>query len=124
MMKKKLMRDLQNRCEKVVELEVALDETKEQYNLLLKNTNVKAQQQKMMFLERNLEQLTNIQKQLVEQNAMIKRDIVVAERKLQARNERITNLEQLLHDAQTKLEGQSQKFEEQLHAMREKLQGK
>jgi kinesin family member 5 len=28
-MKKKLMRDLQNRCEKVVELEMALDDTRE-----------------------------------------------------------------------------------------------
>ncbi len=35
-MKKKLMRDLQNRCEKVVELEISLDETREQvclYNM-------------------------------------------------------------------------------------------
>ena len=31
-MKKKLMRDLQNRCEKVVELEISLDETREQVN--------------------------------------------------------------------------------------------
>jgi uncharacterized protein Yka (UPF0111/DUF47 family) len=32
-MKKKLMRDLQNRCEKVVELEIALDETREQVRI-------------------------------------------------------------------------------------------
>ncbi|KAJ3092491.1 hypothetical protein HK102_006685 [Quaeritorhiza haematococci] len=121
-MKKKLMRDLQNRCEKVVELEISLDETREQYNNILRNSNSRAQQQKMAFLERNLEQLTNVQKQLVEQNSTLKKELAVAERKLVARNERIQNLETLLQDAQTKLELQNQKFEAQLAAMREKLQ--
>ncbi|KAJ3056456.1 hypothetical protein HK097_006775 [Rhizophlyctis rosea] len=121
-MKKKLMRELQNRCEKVVELEISLDETREQYNNILRNSNSRAQQQKMAFLERNLEQLTNVQKQLVEQNSTLKKELAVAERKLVARNERIQNLETLLHDAQTKLDLQNQKFEAQLAAMREKLQ--
>ncbi|KAI9312760.1 P-loop containing nucleoside triphosphate hydrolase protein, partial [Dichotomocladium elegans] len=62
-MKKALMRDLQSRCERVVELEISLDETREQYNNVLRATNNKAQQKKMAFLERNLEQLTNVQKQ-------------------------------------------------------------
>lgn len=64
MMKKALMRDLQGRCEKVVELEMSLDETREQYNNVLRASNNKAQQKKMAFLERNLEQLTNVQKQV------------------------------------------------------------
>src|ERR1043165_1935027 len=36
-MKKALMRDLQNRCERIVELELVLDETREKYNNLLRN---------------------------------------------------------------------------------------
>lgn len=63
-MKKALMRDLQQRCEKVVDLELSLDETREQYNSVLRASNNKAQQKKMAFLERNLEQLTNVQKQV------------------------------------------------------------
>jgi kinesin family protein 5 len=63
-MKKALMRDLQQRCEKVVDLEMSLDETREQYNSVLRASNNKAQQKKMAFLERNLEQLTNVQKQV------------------------------------------------------------
>src|SRR5204862_6478319 len=63
-MKKSLMRDLQNRCERVVELEISLDETREQYNNVLRSSNNRAQQKKMAFLERNLEQLTNVQKQV------------------------------------------------------------
>eukprot|EP00842_Homolaphlyctis_polyrhiza_P002974 jgi/Hompol1/3678/HPOL_006699-RA len=120
-MKKKLMRDLQNRCEKVVELEISLDETREQYNNILRNSNSRAQQQKMAFLERNLEQLTNVQKQLVEQNATLKKDLAVAERKLATRNERIQTLETLLQDSQAKIEIQNQKYDAQISSMREKL---
>lgn len=121
-MKKSLMRDLQTRCERVVELEIALDETREQYNNVLRNTNNRAQQKKMAFLERNLEQLTNVQRQLVEQNSTLKKEVAVAERKLLARNERISSLEVLLSDAQDKLSLQNQKFENQLQAVRDRLE--
>lgn len=102
-MKKSLMRDLQNRCERVVELEISLDETREQYNNVLRSSNSRAQQKKMAFLERNLEQLTHVQKQLVEQNGNLKKEVAIAERKLVARNERIGSLESLLQDSQEKL---------------------
>ena len=102
-MKKSLMRDLQNRCERVVELEISLDETREQYNNVLRTSNNRAQQKKMAFLERNLEQLTHVQRQLVEQNGSLKKEVAIAERKLMARNDRIISLEALLHDSQEKL---------------------
>ena len=51
-------------CAQVVELEIQLDEIKEQYNNVIRNSNSKAQQKKMAFLERNLEQLTIVQKQV------------------------------------------------------------
>lgn len=102
-MKKSLMRDLQNRCERVVELEISLDETREQYNNVLRTSNNRAQQKKMAFLERNLEQLTHVQRQLVEQNGSLKKEVAIAERKLMARNERIQSLESLLQDSQEKL---------------------
>ncbi|ORE04774.1 hypothetical protein BCV72DRAFT_10433 [Rhizopus microsporus var. microsporus] len=64
MMKKALMRDLQSRCEKVVELEMSLDETREQYNNVLRASNNKRQQKNMAFLVRDLEHLANVQKQV------------------------------------------------------------
>ena len=76
----------------------------------------------MAFLERNLEQLTHVQKQLVEQNSTLKKEVAIAERKLIARNERIQALEVNLTDSQTKLNIQNKKFEEQIQAVREKLQ--
>ncbi|KAF8136371.1 kinesin heavy chain, partial [Boletus edulis] len=120
--KKSLMRDLSNRCEKVVELEIQLDEIKEQYNNVIRNSNSKAQQKKMVFLERNLEQLTTVQKQLVDQNSALKKDSGIAERKLLARNERIQNLETLLQDADRRLAIQNQKFETQLQSVKERLE--
>ncbi|KAN0077273.1 P-loop containing nucleoside triphosphate hydrolase protein [Tylopilus felleus] len=120
--KKSLMRDLSNRCEKVVELEIQLDEIKEQYNNVIRNSNSKAQQKKMAFLERNLEQLTIVQKQLVDQNSALKKEAGIAERKLLARNERIQNLETLLQDADRRLAIQNQKFEAQLQSVKERLE--
>lgn len=49
----------------VVVLEIQLDEMKEQYSNVIRNSNNKAQQKKMAFLERNLEQLTLVQKQVI-----------------------------------------------------------
>lgn len=109
-MKKSLMRDLQNRCERVVELEISLDETREQYNNVLRSSNNRAQQKKMAFLERNLEQLTHVQRQLVEQNSSLKKEVAIAERKLIARNERIASLESLLQDSQEKLTAANHRY--------------
>ena len=109
-MKKSLMRDLQNRCERVVELEISLDETREQYNNVLRSSNNRAQQKKMAFLERNLEQLTHVQRQLVEQNGSLKKEVAIAERKLTARNERIMSLEALLQDSQEKLTAANHRY--------------
>ncbi|KAL7270503.1 Kinesin heavy chain [Rhizina undulata] len=121
-MKKSLMRDLQNRCERVVELEISLDETREQYNNVLRSSNNRAQQKKMAFLERNLEQLTHVQRQLVEQNSSLKKEVAIAERKLIARNERIQSLETLLQESQEKLTAANHRFEAQLTAVKERLE--
>jgi kinesin family member 5 len=109
-MKKNLMRDLQNRCERVVELEISLDETREQYNNVLRSSNNRQQQKKMAFLERNLDQLTAVQRQLVDQNTSLKKEVAIAERKLIARNERILSLESLLSDSQDKLTAANHRY--------------
>ncbi|OTB16010.1 hypothetical protein K445DRAFT_300801 [Daldinia sp. EC12] len=109
-------------CERVVELEISLDETREQYNNVLRSSNNRAQQKKMAFLERNLEQLTQVQRQLVEQNSSLKKEVAIAERKLIARNERISSLESLLQDSQEKLTAANHRFESQLTAVKERLE--
>ena len=93
-----------------MELEIQLDEIKEQYNNVIRNSNSKAQQKKMAFLERNLEQLTQVQRQLVEQNSALKKEVAIAERKLIARNERIQSLESLLQESQEKMAQANHKY--------------
>ncbi|CAO3598592.1 unnamed protein product [Absidia cylindrospora] len=121
-MKKALMRDLQSRSERVVDLEISLDETREQYANALRANSNKVQQKKMVFLERNLEQLTNVQKQLVEQNSSLKKETSLAERKLTAKNEQIYSLEGLLNDTQNKLKTEMERFEAQMQAMRDRME--
>jgi kinesin family protein 5 len=120
-MKKSLMRDLQDRCEKVVELEISLDEMKEQYQNVLRNTNSKAQQRKMQFLERNLDQLAGIQRQLVEQNTTLKREAGLAEKRLLARNDRIINLESMLIEAQDKLNSSQARYDAQFNTLKREM---
>ena len=76
----------------------------------------------MMFLERNLEQLTVVQRQLVEQNSSLKKEVAIAERKLIARNERIQSLESLLQDSQEKLTAANHRYvEEKSHSFSDLL---
>jgi kinesin family protein 5 len=48
----------------VVELEMQLDEIREQYKLIARATNTKAQARKLEFMQHNLEQLNIVQKQV------------------------------------------------------------
>lgn len=66
----------------------------------------------MAFLERNLEQLTNVQKQLVEQNSNLKKEVALAERKLLTRNERIEALTLNVKESEERLERKSKNFDE------------
>ena len=86
-MKKKLLRDVEARGEQVSKLEQSLDQNEE---------SQKSQNQKLIFLERNLDQLGNVQKQLVEQNSGLKKQLALSEKKLATRNERISELEDSL----------------------------
>ncbi|TYJ55330.1 hypothetical protein B9479_003944 [Cryptococcus floricola] len=119
--KKSLMKDLQNRCEKVVELEMQLDEVREQYKIIARSANSRAQQKKLEFLEHNLDALSGVQKQLVEQNTILKKEVAEAQRKLMSRNDRIQNLEAALSNADQRLTQKNQKYEQQLQLFREKL---
>ena len=120
--KRSLMRDLQNKCERVVELEIQLDESREQYNSVLRTNGNRSQQKKMAFLERNLEQLTSVQRHLVEQNSSLKKEVAIAERKLIARNERIEELEQQVHEATQNINQKSRYMEEQLVLLKQRLE--
>jgi hypothetical protein len=59
--------------------------------------------QKMFFLEQSLDQLSKVQKQLVDQNLELKKSMSISEKKLLSRTEKIQALEKSLEEAQQKL---------------------
>ncbi|KAJ2403197.1 hypothetical protein GGI23_000126 [Coemansia sp. RSA 2559] len=111
-MRKSLMRDVQNRCEKIIELEMALDDARSQISTLSHRASAPNQPQRMQLLEKNVAQLTLMQKELVMQNADLKKQLALSERKLHARNERITYLESRLQDSNSQGDAWRRKAEE------------
>jgi len=92
-LKDQLMHGLKERSERIVDMEMELEQTQDHYRLLLQSLSLKTQQQKMALLEQRLEQLTVVQQRLIEQNTTLKRDVALAEKRLAARTERIEELE-------------------------------
>lgn len=119
-MKEALLRDLQNRCEKVVELEMAIDEERSQRNIMLKNTS-KYVQNKIANLEQANERLTASLKKLVSENSLLKLEGKVMEKKLDNRNERIKSLEEAIRAEQEKVHQQMQSHEDEITSMKEAL---
>eukprot|EP00696_Hemimastix_kukwesjijk_P008621 gnl/Hemi2/20904_TR6928_c0_g1_i1.p1 gnl/Hemi2/20904_TR6928_c0_g1~~gnl/Hemi2/20904_TR6928_c0_g1_i1.p1 ORF type:complete len:959 (-),score=429.06 gnl/Hemi2/20904_TR6928_c0_g1_i1:260-3136(-) len=103
-LKASLLHDLKDRCEKVIDLEMSLDEAKEQYNELLKTSSSSQLKKKVLFLNRNLEQLTLVYQQLVSQNSALRVENQVADRRIARKNERIKNLELLLQESRDNVE--------------------
>ncbi|KAJ1894922.1 hypothetical protein LPJ66_004899 [Kickxella alabastrina] len=111
-MRKSLMRDVQNRCEKIIELEMALDESRSQVSQLTRRVSNPGQPQRMQLLEKNVAQLTLMQKELVVQNTDLKKQVSLSERKLNARTERIEYLEERIQDVTNQAESWKRKYEE------------
>ena len=98
-MKRDLMDELRTRSERLVEMEMSLEEMQEQYRTLAEAMNLRTQQKKMAILEKHLEQITGIQRELVAQNTMLKKDMAASEKKIASRDGRITMLEDQLASA-------------------------
>ena len=99
-LKEQLMQGLRERSERVVDLEMELEDMHDQYAVLLQNLQMGTQQRKMGLIERRLEQLTHVQQRLIEQNTVLKRDVALAEKRLLSRAETIEELESRLEDKQ------------------------
>lgn len=120
-MQKQFEEMMTDRCERIVQLELSLDQARAQYNLAIRDTNNKQQQRKMTLLQRNLEQLTTVQRQLVEQNLTLKKDLDISQKILDSRNDRIGTLENALRDSQNRLNKESEMFETKLEYLRDRL---
>jgi hypothetical protein len=94
--RKNIIKDLQNRVDRVIELEVALDDSKDSYKTLESylSEGERALKRKTDTLERNLEQLTLMYHQLVSQKSHLQVEKQLADKKLGRMNEKIKVLEE------------------------------
>ncbi|KAJ9450132.1 Kinesin heavy chain [Diplonema papillatum] len=87
-----LLRDLQSRCEKVIDLEMSLDEVRDQYkNLMVASSNKMLRQRVQMLEAKNTEQTDNMA-EIMNETSTLRLEFRLAEKKLAIRNERIENL--------------------------------
>jgi kinesin family protein 5 len=86
-----MLKDLQNRVEKVLKLEVELDEVKDAYRALESSLSKEDQQFKnrAIKLERSLEQITTMYQAVINEKSVLKVDLQVSERKMQRKEEKI-----------------------------------
>ncbi|KAJ3344743.1 hypothetical protein HDU91_000128, partial [Kappamyces sp. JEL0680] len=105
-MKQRLARDLQQRASGTGEVVVqhALSHLAE-----AASEESPASSQKVQFLQKAMDQLTIVQRQLVQQNSQLKKDASTMEKKLATRNDRIGSLESLLRQTQDALDEQEAK---------------
>jgi kinesin family protein 5 len=122
-MKSNLLRDLQSRCEKVIDLELLLDEAREQYqNVLVRSTSQTRVEKKYLLLERNLEELSQAHHKAMTQNQKLRTECDLAEKKIEAKDKRVVQLEQKLTHHERESLQQIQKLQSQIRELRSSIQ--
>lgn len=122
-MKANLLRDLQSRCEKVIDLELLLDEAREQYqNVLVRSTSQTRVEKKYLVLERNLEELSQVHHKAMTQNQKLRTECELAEKKIETKDKRVVQLEQKLTHHERESLQQIQKLQTQIRELRASVQ--
>nr|BAN16545.1 ADB2008819 [Acytostelium subglobosum] len=102
-LKEHLLRDLENRCQKVIDLELMLDESQDKNVQLverLKRTGGKSSDQELSFIQMKLDEMTSKKHQLSMDNNKLKLEIQRSTKQLAFKNEHISNLEVAIKESQ------------------------
>ena len=106
-LKTSLLHDLQNRCEKVIDLKVLLEEAREQTNKVLARSGSKAKtEKKVAFLDQELEQLTRMYQKETDENYRLEATCDSSKKKIEQRDKLVLSLEEKM--TQQQKDGQSQ----------------
>eukprot|EP00755_Sulcionema_specki_P012424 Sspe_Gene.51373::Locus_28526_Transcript_1_1_Confidence_1.000_Length_3695::g.51373::m.51373/K10396/KIF5; kinesin family member 5 len=93
-----LLKDLQSRCEKVIDLELALEEARDQYKHLVVASSNKALRRRVQILEEQQNQQAADIAEILNANSSLRLEYQLAEKKLAIRTDRIENLKVGLAD--------------------------
>eukprot|EP01065_Artemidia_motanka_P038293 TRINITY_DN4714_c2_g1_i1.p1 TRINITY_DN4714_c2_g1~~TRINITY_DN4714_c2_g1_i1.p1 ORF type:complete len:907 (+),score=424.30 TRINITY_DN4714_c2_g1_i1:69-2723(+) len=97
-LRQSLLTDLQSRCERIIDLELSLEDTREQYQVLCIASSNKQQQKQIKQLEEQLSKQAELAGDLLMENSTVTAQLELANKKLDIRNSRIENLKQCLED--------------------------
>ncbi|EFA83711.1 kinesin family member 3 [Heterostelium album PN500] len=102
-LKESLLRDLENRCQKVIDLELVLDEFQDRNATLterLKRTSKMNGEQENSLVQLKLDEMTSVKHQLSIENNKLKQETQRCNKQLTLRNEHILRLEDTLKESQ------------------------
>lgn len=107
--RKRWMKDVQDRCEKVIDLEMQLaDALDENERLKLNSERLSPSKAKLDVLEHNLDQLAQVQTQLVNELNTVRRQHQTDKLKLKQKEDRLSALESFVQNLQRNLERQNE----------------
>jgi kinesin family member 5 len=123
-LKTALLLDLQDRCEKAVDLELLLEEARDQYQKLLERSGPKAQktaQKRITLLQKHLQTaaLKHREAESVFKREMIEKQVVM--KRLAGREERTKKLEKRLEEERLEHEKQLEQLEASLDKVKTEL---
>ncbi|CAG9315273.1 unnamed protein product [Blepharisma stoltei] len=117
--KKNLIENLKLRIKQIIDLEIALDDSKNDYNSLENSMNLDAKEAKRRndHLQRSLEQLTLMYHQLVNQNSALSVEKQILEKKSTRLSEKL----KLIETSSAALKGELKRAKEEIDQLKEEL---
>ncbi|CCH45771.1 Kinesin heavy chain [Wickerhamomyces ciferrii] len=117
---KSLIEDLNEKCSKIVELEVKLDQVQDKLNKI-SSIDPELEEQKVQALEQTLDKFSDKLEELEQQNNLLKKDMISTKKIADTRNERIQTLELMVKDQQLQANKESANFESKLTFLKDRL---
>eukprot|EP01060_Flectonema_neradi_P003014 TRINITY_DN11890_c0_g1_i1.p1 TRINITY_DN11890_c0_g1~~TRINITY_DN11890_c0_g1_i1.p1 ORF type:complete len:807 (+),score=187.98 TRINITY_DN11890_c0_g1_i1:53-2473(+) len=116
-----LLKDLQNKCEKVIDLDMALSEQRQEHQRLMSASSKQKLRKQLQRLEEQYDQQAADRARLESEVNMYRLDFKLLEKRLAIKNERIDNLRNGIDGHKSKLKEEKEKLKNECARIREEL---